>query len=83
MSGHEISENGLDMVCWSVKVIRAVFSSSMRHVFEYFDALSTQVGTICSRKTNLRFESHGRTSYPRAVVSPHENIQIAPWLIAR
>ena len=56
MSGHEISENGLDMVCWSVKVIRVVFSSSMRHVFEYFDALSTKVlamGTICSRKTNV------------------------------
>jgi len=73
MSGHEISENGLDMVCWSVKVIRAVFSSSMRHVFEYFDALSTKVlvmGTICSRKTNLRFESHGRTSYPGAY---HQN----------
>ena len=45
-------------------MIRAVFSSSMRHVFEFFDSLSTKVlvmGTICSRKTNLRFESHGRT----------------------
>ena len=31
------------MVCCSVKVIRAVFSSSMRHIFEYVDALSTKV----------------------------------------
>ena len=54
-----------DMSCWGVEVIKAILKCYWILICDYVDAFGTKVlvmGTICSRKTNLRFESHGWTS---------------------
>ena len=54
-----------DMSCWGVEVIKAILKCYWILICDYVDAFGTKVlvmGTICSRKTNFRFESHGRTS---------------------
>ena len=54
-----------DMSCWGVEVIKAILKCYWILICDYVDAFGTKVlvmGTICCRKTNLRFESHGWTS---------------------
>ena len=54
-----------DMSCWGVEVIKAILKCYWILICDYVDAFGTKVlvmGTICSIKTNFRFESHGRTS---------------------